>query len=66
MTYGSHLRDGHTPVGIDAGFEVAPGDASDIEVANALAWGSMSLIFSDGTAAASAKHIAQRPYARGI
>jgi hypothetical protein len=42
------IRDGDTPVDIDAGFEVAPGDASDIEVANAHAWGSGALIFSDG------------------
>ena len=48
------IRDGCTPVDIDAGFEVAPGDASDIEVANAHAWGSYFLIFSDGMWAASA------------
>ena len=48
------IKDGCTPVGIDAGFEVAPGDASDIEVANAHAWGSLYLIFSDGRATGSA------------
>jgi hypothetical protein len=42
------IEDCCTPVDIDAGFEVAPGDASDIEVANAHAWGSGALIFSDG------------------
>ena len=48
------IEDGCTPVDIDAGFEVAPGDASDVEVANAHAWGSACLIFSDGTYAMSA------------
>ena len=41
-------------VEIDAGFEVAPGDASDIEVANAHPWGSELLVFSDGTRAFTA------------
>jgi hypothetical protein len=41
--------DGHTPVGIDAGFEVAPGDASDVEVVGAHAWGSYALVFGDGS-----------------
>jgi hypothetical protein len=40
-------------VEIDAGFEVAPGDASDIEVANAHTWSSSFLVFSDGAAAAT-------------
>ena len=53
------IEDGRTPVGIDSGFEIAAGDASDIEVANAHAWGRLSLIFSDGTAAGSALHIAK-------
>jgi hypothetical protein len=48
------IEDGDTPVGIDAGFKVAPGDASDIEVANAHAWGSDFLIFSDGAYTGSA------------
>ena len=60
------IEDGWTPVGIDAGFEVAPGDASDVEVANAHAWGSECLIFSDGTAAVSALQIAQYPCLKGI
>ena len=55
------IYDGRTPVGIDAGFEVAPGDASDVEVANAHAWGSEYLIFSDGEVAASALSIAMNP-----
>ena len=59
-------HDGDTPVGIDAGFEVAPGDASDVEVANAHAWGSHCLTFSSGSAAASALLIAQYPSLKGI
>ena len=54
----SPIRDGCTPVGIDAGFEVAPGEQSDFEVANAHGWGSLHLVFSDGTAAWSALRIA--------
>ena len=48
------MSDGQKCVSIDAGFEIAPGDASDIEVANAHAWGSDLLVFSDGTGAYSA------------
>jgi hypothetical protein len=51
------IRDGCTPVGIDAGFEVAPGEQSDFEVANAHGWGSLHLVFSDGTEAWSALRI---------
>jgi hypothetical protein len=47
-----------TPVGIDANFEVAPGDAGDIAVANAHPWGSLCLVFSDGSAAFSARNLA--------
>jgi hypothetical protein len=53
------IRDGSLPVGIHAGFEVAPGDASDIEVANAYAWGSLALLFSDGKQSYSALSIAE-------
>ena len=60
------ILDGDTPVGIDAGFEVAPGDASDVEVANAHAWGSLCLIFRDGARAASALLIAAFPSNKGI
>ena len=60
------IGDGRTPVGIDAGFEVAPGDASDIAVANAHAWGSHCLIFSDGTYAESALNIATFSFLKGI
>ena len=60
------IQDGRTPVGIDAGFEVAPGDASDVEVANAHGWGSYCLIFSDGEVAASALNIALYPSYTGI
>ena len=56
------MSDGQKCVGIDAGFEIAPGDASDIEVANAHAWGSARLVFSDGSATGSALV----PYAKGI
>ena len=59
-------KDGCTPVDIDAGFEVAPGDASDVEVANAHAWGSHYLIFSDGAVAGTALNIALNPSLRGI
>ncbi len=38
------MQDGKTFVDIDAGLEVAPGDASDIEVANAHPWGSDFLL----------------------
>jgi hypothetical protein len=50
-------QDGCTFVDIDAGFEVAPGDASDIEVANAHAWGSWRLVFSDGAWASTARSL---------
>jgi hypothetical protein len=60
------IEDGGTFVDTDAGFEVAPGDTSDIEVANAHAWGSSSLVFSDGAIAATALHIAEYPSAKGM
>ena len=60
------MKEGYVPVDIDAGFEVAPGDASDIEVANAHAWGSDGLIFSDGKRAGSALFIAEIPSNKGI
>jgi hypothetical protein len=60
------LQDGRTFVDIDAGFEVAPGDASDIQVANAHAWGSRSLVFSDGAEAATALNIAEVPCFKGM
>ena len=62
----TQVLDGDTAVGIDAGFEVAPGDASDVEVANAYAWGSGALVFSDGAYAYSALQIAQLPCDKGI
>ncbi len=52
------IKDGSAFVDIDVGFEVAPGDASDIAVANAHAWGSTFLVFSDGAGAATALRIA--------
>jgi hypothetical protein len=60
------MRDGQTPVDIDAGFEVAPGDANDIEVTNAHAWGSNSLIFSDGAYCNTQVWIAQDPARKGM
>jgi hypothetical protein len=42
-----HVEDGETPVGIDADFEVAPGDASDVQVANLYGWGCVGLVFGD-------------------
>ncbi len=60
------IKDGDTPVGIDAGFKVAPGDASDVEVANAHGWGSYWLIFSDGSGADTALSIAHHPSTKGI
>ncbi len=46
--YYQDSKDGNTLVDIDAGFDVAPGDASDVEVTNAHPWGSSHLLFSDG------------------
>ena len=61
------IEDGRTPVDIDAGFEVAPGDASDIEVANAHYWGSWgAVIFSDGRVAQNLTHCAYEPRYKGI
>jgi hypothetical protein len=61
----NYIEDGRTFVDIDAGFEVAPGDASDIEVANAHPWGSSCLVFSHGHAA-TALWIAQCPSDKGM
>ena len=61
-----YIRDGKTLVDIDAGFEVAPGDASDIEVTNAHPWGSHLLVFSDGASAATALWITQDPSRKGM
>jgi hypothetical protein len=49
---------GRTLVDIHAGFEVAPGDASDVHVVNAHDWQCWSLTFSDGSFASTALHIA--------
>jgi hypothetical protein len=57
---------GRTLVNIDAGFEVAPGDASDVEAANTHTWGSAYLVFGDGRHAATSLIIAQTPDAMGI
>ena len=60
------IYDGDTPVDIDAEFDVAPGDSSDVEVANAHAWGSVCLILSDGAASYSALRIVEEPSNKGI
>ena len=46
--------DGRKSVSIDAGFEIAPGDAGDIKVTNQHPWGSYRMIFSDGSSADTA------------
>ncbi len=51
------LQDGETWGILEHGFEVASGDADDIEVANAYPWGSRFLVFSDGGWAATAMSI---------
>ena len=58
------IVDGKTFVDIDAGFEVAPGDASDMEVANSHPWGCDALVFSDGAVAATA--LADNPSYKGM
>ena len=60
------IQDGKTFVDIDAGLEVAPGDASDIEVANAHPWGSNGLVFSDGAWAGTALDIAVEASHKGM
>jgi hypothetical protein len=39
-----YIRDGNTPVELDAGFEITPGDYIDIQVGNAHPWGCGSLV----------------------
>ena len=46
-------------VDIDAGFEVAPGDDSDIQVVNDHGWQSGGMVFSDGGFAWTALDIAE-------
>ena len=61
------IEDGITPVDIDAGFEVAPGDAGDVEVANAHAWGSGGdVIFSDGSVACNFSRCDWEPRYKGL
>ena len=52
-----HTRD--DPVDIDAGFEVAPGDDSDIQVVNDHGWQCGGMAFSDGGFAWTALDIAK-------
>jgi hypothetical protein len=44
------------------GFEVAPGDASDIEVTNAYPWGCLKLFFSDNHMALTALYLKTGTY----
>jgi hypothetical protein len=46
-------------VEIDAGFEVAPGSDSDVEVTNAHGWASSDLVFENGWYAQTAISITQ-------
>jgi hypothetical protein len=59
------IQDGKTSVDIDAGFEVAPGDACDIDVASAHPWGTYELVFSDGAVAPTALSMAKHGYKQG-
>jgi hypothetical protein len=61
-----YILDGQIFVDIDAGFEVAPGDASDIEVANAHPWGSGALVFSDGAYVLTGLGMANAPSLKGM
>ena len=67
----SNIRDQGNPsaVVISGGFEVAPGDASDIEVTNANPWGGLELYFGDGHYASTAiklKNLYQNDPQRGM
>ena len=53
--------DGAVPVAVDAGFEVAPGDADDIAVCNQHTWGSYHLVFADGSLCATAYTLMRFP-----
>ena len=61
-----YIHDGETLVDIDAGFEIAPGDANDIQVANAHPWGCDSLVFIDGAVAYSDLLIADHLSDKGM
>ena len=67
----SNTRDQGNPstVVISGGFEVAPGDASDVEVTNANTWGGVQLYFGDGhyaSAAIKLKNLYQNDPQRGM
>ncbi len=53
------ILDGNQLVDLHHDFEVAPGDANDIQVVNAHTWGCDGLVFSDGQVAATSLHIAE-------
>ena len=57
--------DGAVPVAVDAGFEVAPGDADDIAVCNQHTWGSYHLVFADGSLCATAYTLMRSPEETG-
>ncbi len=59
------IQDGKTSVDIDAGFEVAPGDANDIQVASAHPWGTLEVVFSDGAAAPTLLSMLKHNYKNG-
>ncbi len=42
------VGDGHKPVHVPSGWEIAPGDAHDIRVCGAHPWQSHALVFSNG------------------
>ena len=48
------------------GFDVAPGDASDVAVCNQHTWGSHMLAFADGALAATAYTLMRFPEQRGV
>ena len=53
------IGDGDQLVDLHHDFEVAPGDANDIEVVNAHTWGSYGMVFSDGQVAGTSLNIAE-------
>ena len=59
-------EDGETPVDIDADFEVAPGDASDVQVANLYGWGCVGLVFGDGLVSDTALDVVGHPPHNGV
>jgi len=50
-TRGKYARDGEIPVRVDDGWEVAPGDDSDLQVCSQHPWQSDCPVFADGDVA---------------